>query len=156
MFDIHQKAFDEDGGWNDDRAGEYIGGLMDEFLASPEGQALIQAGGNPGYVDMFLDYGLNYPGVTPADMSLADFNEVVFDIIPRKVSTEPENAPEIISALQAFWSFVHRQYGLTHAEEIHRPWTITRSAGSRRSWPIRQTMAWRNRSSCSASRPAST
>jgi hypothetical protein len=44
---------------------------------------------------MMMEYAINYPGVTPPEMSLADFNEVVFELFPRKVSTEAESAPAI-------------------------------------------------------------
>src|SRR5438132_141223 len=118
MFDIHQQVFDEYEGYDEDKVHDYINGLMDEFAASPEAKPLLEAGRQLGYAGMMMEYGLSYPGVTPAEMSLAQFNEVVFGLFPRKVSTEPESAPEIIDELKAFWQFVERQYGLRNAKQI--------------------------------------
>jgi hypothetical protein len=51
-------------------------------------------------------------------MTLSDFNEVLFQIFPRKVSVEADQAAPIIAELRAFWSFLARQYSLENAREI--------------------------------------
>jgi hypothetical protein len=119
MFDIHQGIFDEESGEHDpDKVGDYIDGLMEEFAASPEAKPLLDSGEGIGWVPMMLEYALDHIGVTPADMSRGDFEEIVFELFPRKVSTEAENGPAIIDELRAFWRFVQRQYGLTNAVQI--------------------------------------
>jgi hypothetical protein len=118
MFDIHQQVYDEDGKHDEGKVGDYIDGLMQEFAASPEGKGLLDAGKDLGWVGMMMEYGLSHVGVTPAEMSLPDFNEIVFELFPRKVSTEAESAAEIIEQLTAFWQFVQRQYGLANAGKI--------------------------------------
>jgi hypothetical protein len=127
MFDIQQQVFDD--GYDEDKVHDYINGLMDEFAASPEAKPWLDAGRQLGYAGMMMEYGLNYPGVTPAKMSLADFNEVVFNLFPRKVSTEAEEAPAIIEELAAFWQFIERQYGLRNAAQIRA--TLNASAVER-------------------------
>ncbi len=118
MFDIRQSIYDKHEEIDEERTGEYIEGLMEEFAASPEAQPVIDQFGRLGWAATMMDYSINYFGETPATMSLASFDEVVFDIFPRKVSTEPDSAAEIISELRAFWSFVHRQYALPNAAKI--------------------------------------
>ncbi len=119
MFDIHQQMFDDDGGEMDERKVEkYIDGLVEEFAASPEAQPLIAANAPTGWVAMMVEYGVSYCGSTPATMSRSDFEEVLFDLFPRKVSTEAESAPAIVNELKAFWLFAQRQYGLKNAKPI--------------------------------------
>lgn len=116
MFDIRQRVCDEYGELDLDRVEDYRTGLMEEFALSPEAAPLDS--GELGWVDAMMDYAFNYHGKSAADMSLSVFNDVLFKVFPRKVSTEPESAAEIISGLRAFWLFVHRQYGLPNAQKI--------------------------------------
>jgi hypothetical protein len=118
MFDIHQPIYNRDGEIDGERVESYIDGLMEEFVASAEAQSVFDQYGNRGWPALMMEYAINYPGVTPPDMSLADFNEVVFQLFPRKVSTEPESAPSIVAELRAFWHFLQRQYGLANAKLI--------------------------------------
>jgi hypothetical protein len=118
MFDIHQPIYDPDGEIDGERVETYIAGLMEEFVASAEAQPVFDQYGNGGWPALMMEYAINYPGVTPPEMSLADFNEVVFELFPRKVSTEPESAPAIVAELRAFWHFLQRQYGLANAKPI--------------------------------------
>ncbi len=118
MFNIYQTILNEHGWVDFDRYDAYADGLMGEFEASAEGKGLAQAGGDLGWVDMILRYGVDYLGVTPGDMSVADVREVLFELIPAKVSTPADGAVEIVTSLRAFWSFVDRQYALPAAREI--------------------------------------
>ncbi|MDB5309847.1 MAG: hypothetical protein JWO38_4049 [Gemmataceae bacterium] len=77
-----------------------------------------EAGRQIGWAAMMMEYAINYTGHTPPEMTLSNFNEVLFELIPRKVSTEPETAEEIVTELRAFWSFLSRQYGLDNAPKI--------------------------------------
>lgn len=118
MFDIRQTICDEYGENDEELVAEYQDGLMQEFAASHESKAIIEKYGNVGWTNALMDYGIGHLGTSPADMTLRDFNEVVFDLIPRKVSVEPEVASQIIDELKAFWSFVQRQYQLPNAGKI--------------------------------------
>lgn len=118
MFDVHQSICDGDGEIDGERVDKYIDGLMEEFVASAEAQPVFDQYGNGGWPAMMMEYAINYPGLTPPEMSPADFNEVVFELFPRKVSTEPESAPAIVAELRAFWHFLQRQYGLANAKPI--------------------------------------
>ena len=63
-------------------------------------------------------YYFNYIGGHPVDMTTRDLKEILFSLFPRKVSTEPDSAPEIVAELRAFWQFVHRQYQLSSAADM--------------------------------------
>ena len=115
-FDIYQKIVNQDGEPVEKKAGAYRQQLFELFVESPEGQALIDEGIQPGWADMMVDYGINYLGVTPAQMTPDSLREVLFDLFPQKVSAEADEAPEIIHELQAFWKFLQREFQLKNAE----------------------------------------
>jgi hypothetical protein len=39
----------------------------------------------------------------------------MFDLLPRKVSTSASSAEEIVQELQAFWTFLQREFSLANA-----------------------------------------
>ncbi len=114
-FDIHQKIFDADGLPLECVAREYQDELVNLFEQSPERQALQEEGFRGRWAGIMLDLGQNYLGVTPPKMSAKDMREILFDLIPLKISALAEQAPEIIRELQAFWSFLQREFHLTNA-----------------------------------------
>jgi hypothetical protein len=118
MFDIHQRLFDDNGDIDDDRIGDYIDGLMREFESSAEARAVFDRCGDSGWSAIMMEFAIDYIGSTPPDMSRRDFDEILFKLFPRKVSTPAESAPSIVAELRAFWTFLHRQYGLTNAPQI--------------------------------------
>jgi hypothetical protein len=118
MFDIHQSAFDEDGDWDEGLIEDYCDGVMEAFAESPEGIACAEHFGEIGWVHTILHYGLTYLGNAPPEMSKRDVDEILFSIIPRKVSTEPESATEMIGEFRAFWEFLDREYQLADAPSM--------------------------------------
>jgi hypothetical protein len=114
-FDIHRKVVNRYGEPDEKKAAGYQEQLFKLFVESPEGQALIDEGIEPSWADMMMEYGFGYIGVTPPEMSPDDLREVLFDLFPRKVSAEPEEAPTIIRELQAFWKFLQREFQLENA-----------------------------------------
>jgi hypothetical protein len=118
MFDIHQAIHDQYGESDEVHAQNYIEGLMTEFAQSSEAQSILETYGDIGWPAMMMEYAINHIGCTPPEMTLRDFNEVLFELFPRKVSVEADQAGPIITELRAFWSFVARQYGLDNAQAI--------------------------------------
>lgn len=119
MFDIYQDIYDPEGEDIDAEAFEkYIDGLMMEFAASPEAQPIIEQYGNRGYAVLMMEYAVDYLGVTLPTMTARDFREVVFSIIPRKVSMEASDAGAMVAELRAFWQFLQRAYALKNAASI--------------------------------------
>lgn len=114
-FNIHQRVFDRDGLPMEKKARQYQDELIRLFVESPEGKALLDEGLEPGWVDMMLDFGINYVGGTPPQMSPDNLREILFDLFPRKVSASADEAPEIIRELQACWQFMEREFHLENA-----------------------------------------
>lgn len=118
MFDIHQ-PIDNDGDRDEKRYEAVYDALLPAFAESPEGKACAGAQVRiGGWAEMFLDYYFDYLGSSVGDITRSDAAEVVFELIPRKVSTEPESAPEIIQELRAFWAFLGREHHLPQAPAI--------------------------------------
>src|SRR5712691_3946005 len=117
-FDINKAVFDEQGSYLEEQASRYEEALMEQFAASPEGQAITQAGTELGWAGAMIHYAITYPGVTPATMTTSDLEEVVFGLFPRKVITEPGDGAEIIQELRAFWHFLQRVYQLPLANQM--------------------------------------
>jgi len=118
-FDIRQMVVDAETGEVDAAAAEqYQETLETLFAESPEGMALAEQGIEQGWISPFLSYALDYLGVTPAEMTVGDFEEVLFELFPRKVAADPADAAEIVAELRAFWAFLGRAYELPNAPEL--------------------------------------
>jgi hypothetical protein len=115
-FDIRQNLFDRDGMPVEKKVGQYLQELIRLFRESPEGQVLEDEGLYPGFwVNSMVDYGIDYLGVSPARLSPDQLRELLFDIFPRKVSADADEAPQAIHELQAFWQFAQREFQLENA-----------------------------------------
>ena len=114
-FDIRQRVLDRDGLPREKIAHQYKEQLMELFEQSPEGQTLHDEDIESGWASMMLDFGLDYLGKTPPQMSPDDLREILFDLFPRKVSAEADEAPDIIRELQLFWQFLQREFSLENA-----------------------------------------
>ncbi len=117
-FDIHQGVFTDDGDRNEELLGAYMEELSRRFEDSPEGQQLLESDSGLGWASTMIDLSVNHLGDTPPNMSVGSVNEVVFELIPRKVTVDANKAPEIIRELRAFWSFLQREFQLSNAAGI--------------------------------------
>lgn len=120
MFDINRSPFDECGERDEEAAGEYQERLANAFAEAPEGQAYLAEWGQLGWSHFFLEYGISYRGEIPPEMDRGSIEEIVFELFPRKVSTEPEAASAAIAELRCFWRFLQREYNLPNATQILR------------------------------------
>jgi hypothetical protein len=91
---------------------------MEQFAASPEGQAIKEKGTELGWAGAMIHYAISYLGVTPPTMTTSDLEAVVFGLFPRKVLTERGDGAEIIQELRAFWHFLQRVYQLPQAKPM--------------------------------------
>ena len=66
----------------------------------------------------FLEFGLNYRGEIIDEITLGGVDEFLFEYVPRKVSTEPEQAASIVVELTRFWEYLDRVYELPEAKSI--------------------------------------
>jgi hypothetical protein len=117
-FDINQKVFDRNGELLEKKSIEYREQLLQLFEESPEFQALLDEGIEPGWTSMLLDFGVDYLGVTPPQMTPASVREILFEIFPRKVTADANEAPGVIRELHAFWEFLQREFHLQNAPAI--------------------------------------
>lgn len=118
-FDIHQLdnlAYEE----AETLLDGYISDLIGQFIVSPEGQAY--SAGHPdesGWVYSFLELGYNYEGLSPAQMTKADVEDMMEALLPRKITVmEISEAEAAIPELVAFWQFLSREYGLENGDAI--------------------------------------
>ncbi len=118
MFDIYADLFTNDGEPDNETSDAYFDDLMGAFVESPEGKALDEAGGELHWASSMAGYGMDYLGVSPGDMSVGNFREILFELFPRKISVDPEKSGEIVRSLRAFWQFCGREYNLPQAAEI--------------------------------------
>ena len=99
-------------------ASEYYDNAVEAFARSPEGKLVEQKLESVGWVRFFLELAVNYQGKTVETMSREDAEEIVFELFPRKVSTEAKNAEAIITELRKFWEFIARVYDLAIAGQM--------------------------------------
>lgn len=119
MFDIHQQIENDCGDRDEERYADYSDGLVEAFAESAEGRAHAAAAGEVGgWAHLFLDYYFGYIGGDFPDITVRDAQEICFDLFPRKVSTEPESAAEIMTELRAFWAFLGREFRLPQADAM--------------------------------------
>lgn len=95
----------------------YVSALSEEFVESPEFQALSDHP-QSNFLHIYLDYAARHLGTSAGDMTYADSNEILFDLFPRKVSIDAAAASAVISEIRAFWQFIDRTRNLPVAAEI--------------------------------------
>ena len=117
-FDINSKVFNQHGELIEKKSTQYREQLLQLFEESPEFQALLDEGIEPGWTSMLLDFGIDYLGVTPPQMTPASLREILFEIFPRKVTADANEAPAVIRELHAFWEFLQREFDLQNASAI--------------------------------------
>ncbi len=122
-FDIHGLDGLEPGSTEAEKAFDrYQAALLDRFFASPEGQALLQTRPEGGFwAEQLLYYGFNYNGASIPHLTVADVEEIVTELLPRKVSLQsPDDADGAIPELLAFWEYLKREYRLPEADPVLR------------------------------------
>jgi hypothetical protein len=115
-FNIHQNIFDNYDGYSEE-VEQYHDQLVALFNASPEAKILEDEGIAANWTSMLLEYELSYLTITPPQMTERFLQELLLEIVPRKISTPPENAPEIIREMQLFWTFLGREFHLKNAAD---------------------------------------
>jgi hypothetical protein len=90
--------------------------LVEKFVASPEAKALA----NVQACHFVMDFGADYFGATIATLGPRELREILFEIIPRKVSTDASTARAIVQETRAFYTFLKREYALEQADACLR------------------------------------
>lgn len=113
LFDLA----DEDGEEIDPKARKPLEDeLVRRFAASPEAKSLTDVHA----CHFVMDFAADYFGATIATIGPEELREIVFDIIPRKVSIDAAAASSIIEECRAFFAFLKREYGLEQADACLR------------------------------------
>jgi hypothetical protein len=97
---------------DEDRAAAHRSAILDRFHASPEAEAEPAA----HWGALLVDYAASYFARSVTSLTPDELREIVFEIIPRKASVDPEAAPAIIAGLRAFLAFLGREHPASHAE----------------------------------------
>jgi hypothetical protein len=85
--------------------------LVRHFAASAEASALD----NIHMCGLVMDLAAGYCGATIVTLSPLQLRDILFEIIPRKVSIDASAARPIILELRAFYTFLEREAGLAQA-----------------------------------------
>lgn len=92
------------------------GELMRRFAASPEAKSLTDIWS----CHVLMDFAAGYFNATIATLGPQELREIVFDIIPRKMSIDASAASRIIEENRAFYAFLGREFGLEQADACLR------------------------------------
>jgi hypothetical protein len=90
--------------------------LVRQLMESPEGSKVSGIEGHR----MLMQFAANHLGASIATLQARDLPEVLFNIIPRKVSIEASEAGAIIEDCRALYRFLDGAYGLEQAEACLR------------------------------------
>lgn len=85
--------------------------LVRRFVASPEAKTLTDVQS----CHFVMDFAADYFNATIATLGPRELREIVFDIIPRKLSIDASAASWIIEENRAFYAFLKREFGLLQA-----------------------------------------
>lgn len=96
---------------DDDVRRELEDELVERFAASPEAKTLAEVQS----CRLIMDLAASYFGATVATLDAAQLRELIFEIVPRKVSVDASAASELIDACRAFYAFIDREFGLEQA-----------------------------------------
>lgn len=90
--------------------------LLAKFVSSPEGKVLRAV----GHCRFILDFAATYFGATIATLDARQLREILFEVVPQKVSVEATQAHSIIEEVRAFYAFLKREFGLRQADACLR------------------------------------
>jgi hypothetical protein len=114
MADLFEVGMQEEVG--EDSRADLEEELLLRFEDSPEAQALAEL----SFAPLLMDYAASYFNATIATLDAHELRQIVFDIVPRKVSIDAAAASGIIAELRAFYSFLKREFGLKQADACLR------------------------------------
>jgi hypothetical protein len=90
--------------------------LVRRFAASPEAKMLT----NIQSCRFVMDFAADYFNATVATLGPSELREIMFDVIPRKLSIDASAAGWIIEETRAFYAFLKREFGLEQADACLR------------------------------------
>ena len=117
LLDALREVDEADDGWLvESRARNVIEHRLDRrFMRSPEAADLSD--GTSSHWLTLAEWAATSVGATIASLDAAGLDEVVFDIVPRKVSADVDYARPFIECLRAFYRWLGREYAHAGAPE---------------------------------------
>ena len=115
-FDFSPDLIDEDGEFDEEEVNEYFETLQEQFAESPESEALGDS--ETSYIRLLLSFGRDYFGALPTTFTEGELKEILFDLIPRKVTMEADQAVPLVREFQAFFRFLHREFSVASAARL--------------------------------------
>src|SRR5262249_42622764 len=107
LFDLAQDGEEIDS----ERRQELEGELLEKFVASPEAKSLSDIEAYRFVMDFAADFGATIATLRPREL-----REILFEIVPHKVSIDASMARTIVEETRAFYAFLKREYGLEQAD----------------------------------------
>ena len=110
------RRLDGEHGWGENGERRYLieRRLDRRFRRSPEAAHLERG---HGYWLTFVQWAGSHVGRTLATLDADGVEEVVFDIVPRKVSADASESGPFIEAVRALYRWLGREYGLPQAQD---------------------------------------
>lgn len=115
-FEISPNLFNDDGEFDEDELNEYFDSLENLFEESPECEALAEQ--ETSYLSLLFSFGRDYFNAIPPTLSVGELEEILFDLIPRKVTMDAGEAEPLVLEFQAFFRFLHRKFSVTDAAQL--------------------------------------
>ena len=115
-FEISPDLFNDDGEFDEDELNEYFDSLEDLFEESPECEALAEQ--ETSYLSLLFSFGRDYFSAIPPALSAGELEEILFDLIPRKVTMDAGEAEPLVLEFQAFFRFLHRQFSVLGTAQL--------------------------------------
>ena len=119
LIDALRELEERDDGWLADGPGRHVieHRLGRRFLHSPEAAGLADGAGE---WQTLARWAASHLGRTIATLDADGVEEVVFDLVPRKLSADPDFARPFVECLRAFYRWLGREYALPQADECLR------------------------------------
>ncbi len=115
-FQYDRDLHDEHEDVPEEEPAEYFQMLGDLFVNSPEFEELDQDSAE--YSHLLFELAFDYIGKIPARFSPGDFSELLFQIIPRKVSIDSDEAAPLVKEFKAFFDFAAREFSSLTAARL--------------------------------------
>lgn len=115
-FDINPDLFDDDGEFDNDQLDAYFDSLQVLFDESPESEALPEP--ETSYLNLLFTFGRDYFSALPPTLTAGELKEILFDLIPGKVTMEAAEAEPLMLEFQAFFRFLQREFSVTDAARL--------------------------------------
>ena len=90
--------------------------LVERFSQAPERDHLPEV----GWCRLLMDFAVTYFDATVGSLSPRQLHELIFEIVPRKVSIHASEGRGLLEEARAFYAFLGREFGLAQAQDCLR------------------------------------